>query len=235
MASKIFQLPDVGVVKIAKRKSRRNLRLSISPAGEVKVSIPAWAPYSAGVDFAKTKKDWIIKQLPKSQLLMPDQMIGKAHRLTFIPVNENGLPIKTLIKDNQIRVFYPNDLHYSQKSVQASANAAAIRALRKQAESLLPKRVDQLAQTHGMEYKDVKIKRLTRRWGSCDRSKHIVLNLFLIQLPWELIDYVILHELAHTKHLNHGPDFWSTLEGLEADARGLRRQIRNYRPEIISQ
>ncbi len=233
MPSKTFQLQDVGIIKIAKRKSNRHLRLSISPSGEVRVSIPSWVPYSAGVNFAKNKKDWIVHQLPKSQLLVPGKMIGKAHRLAFIPTI-NSLGVKTLIKDNQINIYHPTSFNYAQESVQASAVKASIKALRIQAESLLPKRVQQLALKHELEYSGVKIKRLTRRWGSCDHAQNIVLNLYLIQLPWELIDYVILHELTHTKHLNHGPDFWSTLENLESNARQLRSSIRRYRPDIIT-
>ncbi len=233
MASKTFQLTDVGLIKIAKRKANRNLRLSITPSGEIRVSIPAWAPYSAGVDFANTKKDWIVKQLPKRQLLVPDQAIGKAHRLAFVPKTDLK-QIKTLIRDNQIKIYHPSSLNYADHEVQAAATKAAVRALRLQAESLLPKRLQQLAMTHRLDYNDVKIKRLTRRWGSCDHSQHIVLNLFLIQLPWELIDYVILHELTHTVHLNHGQNFWTTLEDLRPDARQLKKTIRNYRPEIIT-
>lgn len=84
-----------------------------------------------------------------------------------------------------------------------------------------------------MPYRDIQIKQLTRRWGSCDQKKSIVLNLFLIQLPWELIDYVIIHELTHTKHLNHSTDFWDSLETFKPQARQLKKQLNNYHPSII--
>ncbi len=119
------------------------------------------------------------------------------------------------------------------ETVQAAAKAAALRALRKQAVSLLGQRLAQLAQIHGLDYRGLTIKRMKRRWGSCDGQHNIVLNLHLVQLPWECIDYVILHELAHTKVLHHGPDFWAMLESLEPKARALRKAIKRYQPDLL--
>ena len=75
---------------------------------------------------------------------------------------------------------------------------------------------------------------MTSRWGSCDQQHNIVLNLFLMQLPWELIDYVLVHELAHTQVLRHGPDFWQLMERLLPDCRSLRRRMRDHQPVLDS-
>jgi predicted metal-dependent hydrolase len=75
--------------------------------------------------------------------------------------------------------------------------------------------------------------RLKGRWGSCDQDKNIVLNLFLMQLPWQLIDYVLLHELCHTMHLDHGPGFWQTFLMHKPTAKDLRREIRHYQPNFV--
>src|SRR5690606_36436720 len=96
--------------------------------------------------------------------------------------------------------------------VQKAAQAAAIRALRKEAETLLPQRLRTLAEQTGFTYNSVAVKQPKSRWGSCSHQKHITLNLFLMQLPWRLIDYVLLHELTHTKVMRHGPPFWAELE-----------------------
>jgi len=53
-----------------------------------------------------------------------------------------------------------------------------------------------------------------------------------MQLPWELIDYVILHELTHTEYMHHGPDFWQALEKVRPQAKQFRREIRKFRPTI---
>ncbi len=105
--------------------------------------------------------------------------------------------------------------------------------MRAQAEQLLPQRLEALASEHGFEYKDVAIKQLKSRWGSCDQQKHIVFNLFLMQLPWELIDYVILHELTHTRHLHHGPKFWGDMESILPRLKVYRRAMRSHQPVLL--
>ncbi len=231
MATKTFEIDGLGNVTITKRSSNRHLRLSIGSHGEIKVSIPTWAPYNAGLDFVLSKQSWIEKKRPKQNILNPNQQIGRAHRLNFVAVNVDKP--KTRIKGNTIVISHNKYLLYSDPSVQAAAVSAATKALRQQAESLLPKRLNSLSQAHSLPFKDVHIKQLSRRWGSCDQDKRIVLNLYLIQLPWELIDYVILHELTHTKHLNHSAAFWSTLETIAPDARQLKKAISKYHPGII--
>src|SRR5207245_10741873 len=115
---------------------------------------------------------------------------------------------------------------------QKAAKAACVRALRVQAERLLAQRLRALADLYQFEYRSASIKQLKSRWGSCDADAAIVLNLFLIQLPWHLIDYVLLHELAHTKALHHGPDFWQELERCLPHAKQLRREIKQYNPAV---
>lgn len=232
MASKTFQLAEVGDVMVIKRSSSRHLRLSISNKGQIRVSIPTWAPYKAGVDFADSKRQWIEQQMPKLNKLVDNQAIGRGHHLKF-QADISAPTIRSRINGSLVTVTYPSHLNNDHPDVQETANKAAIKALRNQAEQLLPKRLEALSEIHNLTFKDVRIKRLTRRWGSCDQSKQIVLNLYLIQLPWELIDYVILHELAHTRHLNHGPDFWSKLESMLPDARSRKQQMHSYHPGII--
>jgi len=231
MPSKKFVIQNLGTVIVFKRKTNRNLRITLSNQGEIRISIPQWAPYQAGVDFAKSKERWIKDKTFAPELLSNQQQIGRSHRLCFTQsTTESG--IHSRISGNQIIISYGKTLTTNNPEVQLIANKAAIRALRLQAESLLPQRLDNLASIHNLTYKSVGIKQLKRRWGSCDINHNIVLNLFLIQLPWELIDYVILHELAHTICLNHSPDFWQELEYISPDARVLRKRLNSYHPLV---
>lgn len=233
MASKKFALESIGDVTITKRRGNRHLRLSVAPSGQVRVSIPYWASYQAGIEFAASKSNWINTQLPKLTLLMPGQKIGRAHQLVF-EADETLLKPKTKINESEILVQHPANLTLAAQIVQAAAKTAAIRALRSEAEKILSPRIEQLALRHGLSIDGLKIKRLSRRWGSCNQQRAIVLNLFLVQLPDELVDYVILHELAHTIHLNHGPDFWARLEEMAPNAKQLRRQLRAYHPGLLA-
>ncbi len=229
MPNKDFKLDDDLTVTVYKRKGNRSLRLSIAPGGQIRVSIPAWAPYRAGVNFANSRQSWIRAQKPTSRLLIEGQAIGKAHHLQFI--RQSGLAKPTSrIGTTAVLIRYPGDFLPDSLEVQKIAQEACIRALRRQAEQLLPQRLAYLADKHKFKYGSVSVKRLKGRWGSCDQHGDIVLNLFLMQLPWELIDYVLLHELTHTVVLRHGPDFWQRLGDVLPDHASLKKAIREYKP-----
>jgi predicted metal-dependent hydrolase len=230
---KQFMLDGDVPVSIYKRRNSRSLRLSISPAGEIRVSIPVWAPYSAGLDFAKSKYDWIVSQHKPRQSLAEGQPVGKAHHLRFVPKDGIAKPAGRVLP-GAVLVSYPPELTADDPAVQKAARAASIRALRAQARQLLPQRLAKLAEIHNFTYSGVSIKQLKSRWGSCDQDKAIVLNLFLMQLPWEYIDYVLLHELVHTRIMRHGPDFWRAMEEVQPDAKALRKHLHEYQPILDS-
>jgi predicted metal-dependent hydrolase len=231
MPNKVFRLADFGDITISKRTGNRNIRLSIKADGRVAVSIPAWASYRSGLAFAESKLEWIRKQLPERTILKDGQSIGKYHHLQLTPTR--GLhQVKTLVTNLSLIVRYPPELSEDDPAIQTAAEAACIRALRKQAEQLLPERLTQLAEKHGFTFTSVRIKRLKGRWGSCDQYQNIVLNLFLMQLPWECIDYVLLHELTHTKVMQHGPTFWRAMERVVPNVTAVRKLMRQHRPVL---
>jgi len=231
MAFKQFALDERTNVTIYKRRSSRNLRLSIAADGSVRVSIPTWAPYRAGLEFAKARRTWIDEQSHEQPELMDGQAVGKAHRLRFVADNSKTKPSSRL-KAGEVVITYPGSIEARDPSVQKLAKTAAARALRSQAESLLPQRLALLAGKYDFDYRSVAVKQLKGRWGSCDSQKNIVLNLYLMQLPWDLIDYVLLHELTHTRILRHGPDFWRAMEAVLPNAKALKKSIRDYKPVL---
>lgn len=104
--------------------------------------------------------------------------------------------------------------------------------LRRKAQSILPDQLAELAELHGFKYVDVKIRKSRSRWGSCSSKGRINLSFYLLLLPEHLIEYVLLHELCHTVHMNHSPAFWNLLNKCtENKAKELRREIRKYRFE----
>ncbi|MDB5181779.1 MAG: hypothetical protein JWP13_542 [Candidatus Saccharibacteria bacterium] len=229
MAVKSFELDKVGTVQVIKRKGAKSLRLSIAADGKVRVTIPSWATYSAAVDFANARADWIEVNRPQQKgLLTHGQHIGKAHRLVF--QTAPGEIVRTRLSGSEIRIIRPTTMSADDTEAQQAAERASIRALRTQAAKLLPVRLKQLAENYGFSYNSVAVKQLKGRWGSCDTHRHITLNLFLMQLPWHLIDYVLIHELTHTKHLNHSADFWTEFQRHEPRAKAYRTQIRNFKP-----
>jgi predicted metal-dependent hydrolase len=230
MATKQVNVPEIGTVTLYKRRGNRSLRLSIGHDGEIRVSLPYWLPYTAGEQFVRSKQDWIAAHLPKKQVVLQNgQGFGKAHRLYFIPDPSLTKP-KTHVTDTEIRISIPSSMSTSDKLAQDAAATAGLRALRKEAEHLLPQRLKTLSQQTGLSYKSVSVRQLKSRWGSCDSHKDITLSIFLMQLPWHLIDYVLVHELTHTKVMRHGAPFWDELEQHLPGAKQLRKEMAGYQP-----
>ena len=235
MATKTIEIPDIGAVTLYKRRGNRSLRLSVGADGEIRVSLPSWVPYKAGEQFARSKAEWIAAHRRKTRSvgLRHGQAIGKAHRLHFEP-SPAAAKITTRLRQNQIEITHPAAYQPHHPDVQKAAQTASIRALRKEAETLLPQRLRDLAAQTGFTYKSVGVKQLKSRWGSCSAQQEIVLNLFLMQLPWRLIDYVLLHELTHTKVMQHGAPVWKELERHVPRAKQLRKEIANHHPILQS-
>jgi len=232
MAFKEFNVTGIGAVTVYKRRGTGSLRLSIRHDGTIRVTIPAWMPYATGTEFVRARAKWVQEHaLPPTADLENQQLIGKAHRLRFEPSTTSVKPTSR-VKQSQIIITHPATLSSSEPVVQKLARQASIRALRAQAERLLPIRLSELAKQHGFDYRSVSIKQLQGRWGSCDQNRNIVLNLFLMQLPWRLIDYVLLHELTHTNVMKHGPEFWSAMAHVEPNTPQIRKEIKAYKPAI---
>ena len=101
--------------------------------------------------------------------------------------------------------------------------------LRKAAKQYLPIRLAELAQQFGFHYSGLKIQSSRTRWGSCSGTNNINLSLFLMRVPEELIDYVILHELCHTVHHDHSPRFWALMDKVtQGRAKEMRKQLAKY-------
>ena len=99
---------------------------------------------------------------------------------------------------------------------------------RKVARKVLCRRIGELAQLHNFVYNRISIRKQKTRWGSCSSKDNINLNMNLLHLPSELMDYVLLHELVHTKVKNHSNDFWNELETVVPNARIIDRKLKDY-------
>ena len=90
-------------------------------------------------------------------------------------------------------------------------------------------RLNYFAEKYNFSYNHAVFRRQKTKWGSCSGRNNINLNINLVTLPEQLQDYVLLHELVHTRHKNHGREFWAELNRLTGDARQLRKEMRKYR------
>ncbi|MFC2011103.1 M48 family metallopeptidase [Chloroflexota bacterium] len=96
------------------------------------------------------------------------------------------------------------------------------------AKSMLTERLKYLAEIHGFTYNRVFIRNQRTRWGSCSAKNNISLNMKLIRLPDEFIDYVLLHELVHTCKKDHSKLFWIEMDKLVGNGKKISSRLRNY-------
>lgn len=101
------------------------------------------------------------------------------------------------------------------------------------AEKNLVNRLDSLCLRYGFTYNRVFVKNQKTRWGSCSVKNNINLNMKLVNLSDDLIDYVILHELVHTKIKDHSKGFWDELAKFVKDPKSLDKKLRQYSPSFL--
>ena len=133
----------------------------------------------------------------------------------------------------EMRIVCPPTADFTDSKLQEWLHKVIEEALRRNAKIILPPRLYMLSGRHNLPYKSVKINSSRGRWGSCSARKAINLSYFLVLLPQHIIDYVLLHELCHTREMNHGDRFWSLLDSLtDGKALALREELKNYKTEI---
>lgn len=133
---------------------------------------------------------------------------------------------KTETETNLIKVFAPD---FNHDEIQHILEDLLTKIYRIEAHSILPSRIKQLALEHGFKYAKISIRNNRRNWGSCSSLNNISLNLQMMKLPDELIDYILLHELVHTQIKDHSERFWKKLDELtENRARTLAKALKQY-------
>lgn len=155
--------------------------------------------------------------------------IGKSHSLIVRPSSQTT-SVSRHKQQIIVSLFHHDSL--TDDSVIRKIRTVVISALRLEAKSYLPKRLAYLAERTGFSYEAVRFSHASGRWGSCSTSGTISLNIALMKLPFELIDYVLIHELAHTKQMNHSEQFWLLVEQFDPEYKAHRKQLKLETPGI---
>ncbi len=232
--NKTITLEGIGEIKMTRNRRVKRLAIAVRPFLGVRVKVPDNVSFESAERFVLEKRSWIRRNLDKirnteNQYPVFDnnsEYRTREHSLKIIPHNKNT--IKLIVKNKVIYAFYPAYADVKDERIQKAIRRAVIETWRIEAKKYLPGRVEKLASEHGFKLNRVFIKNAKTRWGSCSAANNINLNLQLMRLPAHLIDYIILHELAHTIHKNHGREFWNSLNNISGNAKVLNREIKKY-------
>lgn len=225
-----FHDPVLGKIIVSRGRNARYVRLGVTTTGDIKVSAPIFTPMYFIKNFVKKSRKELSDIVSQYRTFYVEETtVGKSHTLAI----EYGAsePAVSYKKPRIIaHLTSKNDLLSEEVQSQIRENVA--KALRVEAKAYLPRRVEHIASLLGMSYGNIRFSHAKSRWGSCNSDGTIRLNIALMKLPFELIDYVIVHELAHTKFLDHSADFWDLVESCDPQYKIHKKTLKNYSPHI---
>lgn len=213
----------------------RYARLLIKPYGGLEVVIPPRFPRADIPVLVERHADWARRQLERQSKLR--QSIRLPHRLD-LAFDNSTTPV--IYADQPLVFNYDlfTELAQERIVVDSGTQAWQIRQLRdwirQRARRLLPPLLRQVARATGLEFNKVTIRSQKTRWGSCSARAHISLNDQLLFVPAKTVEYLMIHELCHTRHLNHSVDYWRLVESHCPDYRDhetLLNRSRNLVPD----
>ena len=235
MYSKEFD--DIPITFLKSKRAKRII-IRVKAIGDVRVSVPLYASYNSAEKFVLSRINWIKKNQEKCLAQQShnkvfdigDTYATKQHLIFFLSHTEKEIRISKEL--NKVSIFIPNNFDAKQPDIQEKIRKEVIEIWRIEAKEYLPIRLDYLAKQNNLLYTKVAIRNTRTRWGSCSYVNNINLSLHLMRLPDHLVDYVILHELVHTKVKNHSRDFWQLLDIVSGNAKKLDREVKDCRIQI---
>lgn len=222
---------EFGDITVRRQARSAHIRMRVAPNGSLRISTPTYTPLFVVKRMIASSRQEIRDILSTARPVLAYENgseIGKSHSLLV----RTGSSLEVSRKGLHITVTLPDTMSLSDHEVQEQLRSQVIAALRREAKGYLPKRLDYLARQHGFSYQQVRFSHASGRWGSCSSAGTISLNIALMKLPFELIDYVIIHELAHTAHMNHSTEFWQLVEQHDPHYKTHRARLKHEIPAI---
>lgn len=222
---------DFGKIHFVVRRSARNITMRVKEDG-LHVTTPPYRSITALLEaiapFRERLRNVCSEVKPK-----PFDLNFSIEAECFRLKLETS-PLKNFtvsMRDETVVIACTAHADFTTDRVQTLVKNAVMRAMRKKAEEYLPPLVQYWSSLFDLPYNKVTISKARSRWGSCSSKRDISLSFYLMLLPAHLMDYVILHELAHTREMNHGSKFWELLNQLtDGKALALRKELRMHRP-----
>lgn len=225
---KIIHDDEFGDIEI-KRVRGAYVRLKMQTNGRMVAHLPYFVSFNEVPKFLEKSRGelrQIHQKMPHRKTYDDGDLVGKSHRLII----NHGVKENVSVRNSEIIVTITSATSKSERN--RLIRDGVCKALRKESKSYLPRRLEFLAREHGYSFQQIRFTHAKSRWGSCSSRGTISLNIMLMTLPNELIEYVLLHELNHTRHMNHSIAFWNDLERICPNAKIYRKKLRDFSPYL---
>lgn len=227
-----FTDEEFGEITVRKNPRSTTIKFSLSPSGKLRISAPTYVSdrrIKKLLDSSRIEIRETLSNGERSKKRIKDgQKIGKSFTILLRYTEDEKKP---LLEGNSITV-YSKDIYSDSVEMTQDIRDLIVKALRSDAKRYLPKKLTLAAREFGFSYKTVRLSHASSRWGSCSSRGTISLNISLMNLPEQVIDYVVIHELAHTKHMNHSKDFWNEVKFCDPNYKKHRKALKLYSPFI---
>lgn len=200
----------------------RRLAVRVLPGGLVEIVVPHGTRPRAIEQFVTRHRPWIDRKLAQYRPLDRSSADGLPDRIQF-PANGDGFDVQYADAPGALRLTVDGwTIRLSGERARAVLMRHALqRFTMRQAHSILAPWIAELSTATGLAFERVQIRRQRTRWGSCSRNGTISLNVCLLFQPPAVVNYLLVHELAHTRHMNHSRRFWALVERIEPRWREL--------------
>lgn len=228
-------LEDVSIIGISscllRRSSRaKRIRIELRADRSLLVVIPERTREDQWLGFVLSKKQWIERQLEKS---VQQQYVSRSVATCF-PSTINLLCLQKKYFISHHKGPHNRNIAIGERLTlvcKSNAKQQLFKNLRRWLVALARKefssRLKSLSDATGLEWNRLSIRGQKTRWGSCSAEGNLSLNFTLLFLPSELVDHVLLHELVHTKELNHSGRFWALMNKFDQKCEQHRAELRN--------
>ncbi len=226
---RILSDPEFDRIVIRTNRAARNVTMRVKADG-LYLTVPPYSKTERILEVLESYRERLLeayKKVKKKPLDYNYSIQSPCFRLYIRPGQWSHFVVRE--KDEEMYIFCPPETNFTDETVQKLLHSAVIRAMKRRASICLPPLLAMWAERYQLTYKKVRITGSYSRWGSCSSTGTISLSCYLMLLPAHLMDYVILHELAHTKEMNHSLAFWNLLDKFtNGCALQLRKELRTY-------
>ena len=227
------ELKEFGHITFVESPRAVNIRVRILHSG-LRVTVPTHASREQAIRFILKEKDAILNKQHKLRsshhnVIISEDKPFKTQGFTACVKRAERKDVFFSRQEERLDIYLPQQANLNDKVIQDVCWKGIIYFMRKDARKILPEKTQFWANEFGFHYSSVKIQSSKSRWGSCSRSGSINLSLYLMMLPMHLIDYVILHELCHTREMNHSDKFWQLMDRVtDGKSKRYRAEIKKY-------